>query len=290
MWLIVCFLLILSCTPKFKEIVFKRYKDKEEGKIVFFQKGNFYPKLDEESYKYVVITSKTLHMPIPKREEIRKALIKYLKNKGFLLSSFQRLSMYESIVVPIIRRYGLPEELKFLPVIESGYNPSAVSRAGAAGLWQFMPQTAKRYGLRINKYIDERFDVIKSTEAAARYLRDLYKTFGNWELALAAYHCGEGCVARRAGSDFWLHKENLPRETRRYVPSFFGILLLYKYPNKYGLRFEPSSKPIRYMYIRENKLVKALLRELGLPAKEFRKLNPHVKGDIILKGCYVYFK
>ncbi|MGB9873442.1 MAG: lytic transglycosylase domain-containing protein, partial [Hydrogenobacter sp.] len=112
----------------------------------------------------------------------------------------------------------------------------AVSRSGAAGLWQFISSTARRYGLRVDDQVDERFDVIKSTEAAVRYLKDLYNMFGSWELALAAYNCGENCVkSRTAGVDFWITKDMLPLETRNYVPAFFAVLLLVRDPVKYGI-------------------------------------------------------
>ena len=286
MWkLIFLFLLLYSCTPKFKEVVYKRDKDN----VVVIQKGNFYPELDEESEKYVYIVSRSLHIPVPDRREIRKALATFLKNKERMERILEKMSIYEPLIVPIFKKYGLPEELKLLPVIESAYNPFAVSRAGAGGLWQFMPGTAKRYGLKITSDVDERFDVIKSTDAAARLLRDLYDRFKSWELALAAYHCGEGCVLRAKG-DFWKNKNRLPPETRKYVPSFFAVLLLNRFPQKYGLKVEGDSEPLKFIQVNRETHVKEILRDLNLSYVEFKSLNPHIKGSVIPTGSYVYFR
>lgn len=286
MWLILLFLLLYSCTPKVKEAVYKGYKKN----VVILQEGEFYPELDEESVKYVFIVSQALHIPVPDRREIKEALAKHLKNKRRIENILYRMELYEDIIVGILKKYGLPEELKFLPVIESAYNPSAISRAGAAGLWQFMPHTARLYGLKINSRVDERFDIIRSTEAAARHLKDLYEKFGSWELALAAYHCGEGCVLKKIKGSFWEEMSLLPDETRRYVPSFFALLLLSRFPDKYGLKIRKASRPIKYTYADKGISVRKAARILGISVREFRQLNPHIKGEIIPAGSYVYFR
>lgn len=285
MWIILILALLLSCTPKVKEVVY----GKKRANIVVIQKGNFYPELDEESEKYVFVVSHNLRINVPNRLEVRKALYGYIKNKRRIERILSRMSLYEEIIVNILRRYGLPEELKFLPVIESAYNPSAVSRAGAAGLWQFMPSTARMYGLKINSEVDERFDVIKSTEAAARLLKDLYRKFGSWELALAAYHCGERCVLRAEGN-FWKNKYKLPKETRRYVPSFFAVLLLNRFPNKYGLKVGSYPETLKFIRVDRRTPIEELLISLNLSFKEFKKLNPHIKGSVIPAGSYVYYR
>ena len=137
-------------------------------------------------------------------------------------------------------RYGLPLELKYMAIVESMLNPVARSRAGACGMWQFMYSTARSYGLEINSYVDERYDFEKSVDAAARYLRDAYKIFGDWSLAISAYNCGAGNVSkaiRRAGGsmDYWDIYPYLPRETRGYVPAFVGVMYAMTYHQEYGI-------------------------------------------------------
>ncbi len=222
--------LLCSCTPTIKQAVMPKSRDS----IQLVKKGSF--TFSEEEEKFIYQEAKNFGIPVPDREEIKRYVWYFLQNKQYLERTFQRAEYYLPLIKPIIEKSGLPSELVWLPVIESGFNPLAVSRSGAAGLWQFIPSTARRYGLRVDDQVDERFDVIKSTEAAVRYLKDLYNMFGSWELALAAYNCGENCVkTRTAGVDFWITKDTLPIETRNYVPAFFAVLLLVRDPTKYGI-------------------------------------------------------
>ncbi len=183
---------------------------------------------------------------------------------------------------------GLPEELKYLSVVESGLRPEAVSRAGAVGLWQFMPATARLYGLSISASVDERRDPIRSTEAASAYLRDLYKEFGDWTLAMAAYNCGPGAVKRAmrnsTESDFWKIRGFLPRETRRYIPKYIAFSYLMNYYMLHDL------SPMTDGGI-ENKLATARIFDhitfnqiasyTGLTMEEVSALNPaYLKGFI----------
>lgn len=221
---------LCSCTQAVKQAVMPKSADT----IQLVKKGSF--SFSEEEEKFIVSEAKNFGIPIPDREEIKRYISYFLENKPYLEKTLKRAEYYLPIIKPIIEKSGLPSELSLLPVIESGFNPLAVSRSGAAGLWQFIPSTARRYGLRVDDQVDERFDVIKSTQAATRYLKDLYSMFGNWELALAGYNCGESCVkVRTAGVDFWITKDMLPVETRNYVPAFFAVLLLIRDPAKYGL-------------------------------------------------------
>ena len=150
-------------------------------------------------------------------------------------------NFYMPIFEEALERYDLPLELRYLPVIESGLRPSVTSHAGASGLWQFMPATGKRYGLEINTLVDERRDPIKSSEAAAHFLSDLYNMFGDWSLAIAAYNCGEYNVQKallRSGNrdgDFWSIYNYLPRETRGYVPAFIAVTYLMNYATEHNI-------------------------------------------------------
>ena len=144
----------------------------------------------------------------------------------------------ENFFMPIfeeaLESYGLPLELKYLPIVESALNPRAVSRAGATGLWQFMLATGKNYGLEVNSLVDERCDPVLSTYAAAHYLSDLYRIFGDWNLVIAAYNCGpdniKKAIHRADGErDYWQIYPYLPRETRGYVPSFIAVNYMMNY-------------------------------------------------------------
>lgn len=149
----------------------------------------------------------------------KKSVLNTLKNADVLSSIKQ-----------IFKKEGVPEELAYLAIIESGINSTVRSSSNAAGIWQFMPQTARNFGLKVNKYIDERKDPYKSTVAAAKYLKSLYNTFGSWELVVASYNCGGGCIMKRlkstSASSLSEIKHLLPKQTKDYVSKFFAILLI----------------------------------------------------------------
>jgi len=164
-----------------------------------------------------------------------------------------RAGRYINTMKEILVQNGLPKELVFLPLIESGFNTNAYSRSRAVGPWQFVASTAKKYGLTINWWIDERRDPIKSTEAAARYLKDLYEMFNSWHLAMAAYNAGEGKVLRALRKtredDHWIllqKKRYLKRETREYVPKFIAASLIALEPEKYGFNNIEFSNPVEF--------------------------------------------
>ncbi|HID65976.1 MAG TPA: lytic transglycosylase [Aquificaceae bacterium] len=283
--MVVFFLLIsfilTACTPKTKEVVYKR-------NFVVVKEGKW--GLNAQDFWYVENKAAYFGVYNLNRKEVEKALQKLLKDRKSLQYAFYRMSKYENLIVPILRKYGLPEELKYLPIVESMYNPFAISKSGAAGIWQLMPLTAKRYGLKISKKIDERFDIIKSTEASARYLRDLFKEFKNLELVLAAYNCGEGCVRRKAKGDFWKNKKLLPEETRQYVPLFFAVLHIARNPERYGLYIPKNSERIRVVKVRSDIEVKTFLHLYGIKEETFRDLNPHIRGRLIPKDSFIYLE
>ncbi|MCS7171087.1 MAG: lytic transglycosylase domain-containing protein [Aquificaceae bacterium] len=272
-----------SCTPVVRQAVITR----KENDISVVQKGNKY--FSEEEEKFIQREAHALGIPIPDREEIRRFVDYYLSNKRSFELALQRANYYMPLIKPIVKKHGLPEELALLPVIESAFNNFAVSRSGAAGLWQFIPSTAIRYGLRVDHYVDERFDVIKATDAAMRYLKDLYNMFGNWELTLASYNCGENCVTRKTGGlDFWKTQSFLPEETRNYVPAFFAVLLLARGPDQYGLSVRVDGISIAHKILEKETSTEEFLLRAGVRESTFKDLNPHIKRDIIPAGTYVY--
>jgi membrane-bound lytic murein transglycosylase D len=195
-----------------------------------------------------------------------------------------RSGRYLPMILDIFRQKGLPEDLVFTVMIESGFDPVAVSQAGAKGLWQFMAPTARLYGLRVDGWLDERLDPEKSTVAAANYLRDLYAQFGSWDLAQAAYNTGDGRIQQaidRTGSrDFWkLHKSPLlPDETKNFVPAIHAATLIGRQPERYGFSVVPED-PLRYEQVtvpKGSRLVR-LAALSGVPAQELESLNPELR-------------
>ena len=188
----------------------------------------------------------------------------------------------------ILDKYNLPLELKYMAIIESALNPRAFSRAGACGLWQFMYGTGKMYGLEINSYVDERRDPVKSTEAAAKFLQDLYNIYGDWHLVIAAYNCGPGNVnkaIRRSGGarDYWKIYYHLPRETRGYVPAFIAAAYVMNYAKQHHLApTEPSFDIVTdTIQVRNYLAFDQISAVLDIPVEELRDLNPQYRRDII---------
>lgn len=188
----------------------------------------------------------------------------------------------------VFDKYDLPEELVYITIIESALNPTAVSRAGATGIWQFMYGTGKLYGLEVNSYVDDRRDPYKATEAAARHFRDLYNIFGDWGLAISAYNCGAGNVRKaiqRSGgkTDFWGVYPYLPRETQNYFPAFIGAMYMMTYHNLYGIQPAKMSIPLDVDTLMINKETHfmQIANVLGISYDEIKTLNPQYKKDII---------
>ena len=186
----------------------------------------------------------TAHYPIVVNSQVGYFLDRFTRERRDIISAWLgRSGRFMSMIRDTLKRHGLPEDLAFTAMIESGFNPVATSRAGARGLWQFMAATAKRYGLRVDHWVDERLDPEKSTVAAAAYLRDLYELFGSWFLAQAAYNAGEAAVARAirlaGSSDFWALTQTgfLHRETKEFVPQIVAAVQIGREPHRFG--FEP---------------------------------------------------
>lgn len=195
---------------------------------------------------------------------------------------------YFPIFENILSANDLPLELKYLPVIESALNPNAFSRMGAAGLWQFMVPTGRMYGLEINSLVDERLDPIKSTEAAVRYLKDLYAIFNDWHLVIAAYNCGPGNVRkaiRRSGGkqDYWSIYPYLPRETRGYVPIFIAATYAMEYANKHNLCPAVVDIPLvtDTVVLTQRMHLEQVASVLNVPLGQLKQLNPQYRRNII---------
>jgi membrane-bound lytic murein transglycosylase D len=227
--------------------------------------------------------------PLPYNETVRNFIGLYTIRKRELTSYMFGLSNYYfPIFEEALERYQLPHELKYLPIIESALNPKAFSRAGASGLWQFMIGTGKLYGLEINSYIDERNDPIKSSDAAARYLRDLYAIYGDWHIVIAAYNCGPGninkAVRRNGGKQhYWDIYYSLPKETRGYIPVFIAATYMMNYGKEHLLKAaEPKFKTVTDTIEIHNYLnFEQLSAVMNISVEELRQLNPQYRRDII---------
>ena len=211
-------------------------------------------------------------------------------------------NFYMPIFEEALEMYQLPLELKYLPIIESALNPTAVSRVGAAGLWQFMPATGKQYGLKLNSLVDERRDPVKSSQAAARYLRDLYKIFGDWNLVIAAYNCGPENInkaIRRANNvtslkgadgeplpvvkDYWHIYPYLPRETRGYVPAFIAANYIMTYYSLHNICPMTTRLPAKSdtVMVSRNVHLEQVAAVVGLNIDLLRSLNPMYRRDVV---------
>ena len=229
------------------------------------------------------------YIPLPYNESVKKFINFYLnKRRGQVSIMMGLTNYYFPLFEEALAKYNLPAELKYLPIIESALNPRIVSRAGASGLWQFMYGTAKMYGLEINSYIDERNDPIKSTDAAARYLRDLYAIYGDWHIVIAAYNCGPGNVnkaVRRSGGkqSYWEIYSKLPKETRGYIPIFIAATYVMNHAQEHNLYpVQPTFKIQTDTIVLSSYLnFEQIAANLNIPVQEIRQLNPQYKRDII---------
>lgn len=208
-----------------------------------------------------------------------------------------RAGRYEETLRAILREHGLPQDLVYLSMIESGYNPNAYSRAHAVGLWQFLASTARRYGLRVTYWVDERRDPVLATHAAAAYLKDLYEEFGSWYLAAAAYNGGASRVRRairRTGSrDFWtlVRRGYFPSETRNYVPKFIAAALIAKQPDRYGLTVA-AAPPLSYDLgqVPDATSLEVIAEAAGVDVAEVKALNPQLIRGVTPPGERYYVR
>lgn len=227
---------------------------------------------------------------LPYNYIVRNFIDQYLNGRWSPLSRVLALSKYYfPIIEEELMAAGLPLELRYLPIIESNLSIRATSRMGAVGLWQFMPATGKNLGLEINSLVDERCDVLKSTKAACRFLAYLYKVYGDWTLAIAAYNCGPGNVSRaiaRAGSEcrtYWDIYDYLPRETRGYVPKFIAAAYAYNYHKEHNVKAMATPECVSSDTVMVHRVMHLgqVASTLNIPLETLRELNPQYKIDIV---------
>lgn len=260
------------------------YQEKHDLRILIVQKI-------QQIYAFRLPLPSTNHKTIP-LEENRwvQSEIKLFQSieRRFFEEAYQRSGLYRPMIAEEMKKAGLPEELSWLPLIESGFRPRAMSKARALGLWQFIASTGYRHGLKRDKFVDERMDPIKSTRAAIRYLTELHNFFGDWTTAIASYNCGEIRVqnvikAQRIDylDNFWDLFSNLPYETARYVPRFIAALLIIENPEKYGFNLPALPPPMEYEIVKLAKPVKLSLiaSRSGLNPETLSLFNPELRHD-----------
>ncbi|MBR5440130.1 MAG: lytic transglycosylase domain-containing protein, partial [Prevotella sp.] len=249
---------------------------------------DYNPEYDREVYIERLQQLPTV-IEMPYNDIVRQFIDRY---SGRLRRSVSIMLGQQNFYMPIFEQaletYGLPLELRYLPIIESALKPNAVSRVGAAGLWQFMIATAKQYGLEVTSLVDERRDPIKSSNAAARYLKTLYKIFGDWHLVIAAYNCGPENVNKavhRAGGvkDYWHIYPYLPAETRGYVPAFIAANYIMNYYCEHNICPMLSSLPAKTDTLVLNRDVhfEQIAGVLGVDVKLIEELNPQYRRSIV---------
>ena len=214
----------------------------------------------------------------------------FLKNRKQAFARQMALSEYYfPVFEEALARKNVPLEIKYLAIVESALNPKAVSRVGATGLWQFMLQTGKEYNLNVDSYVDERSDILKSSEAAAQYMVNMHRIFGDWELVLASYNSGAGNVAkaiRRSGGkqNFWNIKNYLPKETQAYVPAFLATMYIYEYHKEHGI--VPNRAIVKHfqtdtIMIRKQMSFKQISDLVDIPVSQLQLLNPSYKLNVV---------
>ncbi len=232
--------------------------------------------------KFTVIDDREGHIPLVTNSQV-ESYIRYFQGKGRKGFNIwlRRYVQYKELILPILEEYDLPEELIVVSMIESGFDPKAVSKAKAVGLWQFMYSTGKQYGLNRNWYIDERQDPVKSTRAAAKYFVDLYEEFEDWYLVLAAYNTGPGRLNRALNlhetSDYW-QLYSLPKDTKNYIPYYLSSAIILKNPEKYGFKI-PKVSPLKFdiVTIEKSADLSVIAKSAGTKVSAIKKLNPELR-------------
>jgi membrane-bound lytic murein transglycosylase D len=237
----------------------------------------------------LVATGTDGEIPITVNDDVKKEILRFQRGeRRFFIESYQRSGRYRPAIVRLLKEAGLPEELSWLPLVESGFKPKALSRARALGLWQIIPSTGYKFGLKRDHWIDERMDLEKSTKAAIEYLKQLHGIFGDWMTVLAAYNCGDGRVLRVISrqrmnylDNFWDLYRQLPGETARYVPRFIATLLIIQNPETYGFNLNTVKvdQPIPYETVTTKKCMqlKAIASHLEVSFDDLAVLNSELR-------------
>ena len=239
------------------------------------------------SSRFTVLNGNHKAIPLDMNPHVKKALDLYKgRYKKSFLAAYRRSGKYRPFIVKQLKEAGLPEELSWLPLIESGFKVRALSRARALGMWQFIASTGYKYGLKRDRWVDERMDPEKSTGAAIAYLNTLHQIFGDWDTVLAAYNCGEGRVLRVINSQkvnyldhFWDLYTRLPSETAFYVPKFLAVLHIINDPKAHGFVLPPVDKPLATETVTIDRQVslKSMAKHIGVSSTELHQLNPSLK-------------
>ena len=246
--------------------------------------------------RHIIVKGQHKAIPIIINRYVQKEIDRLTgPEKKFFIQSVQRSGQYRPYIVAELKKAGLPEELSWLPLIESGFKVKALSPARALGLWQFIPSTGYKFGLKRNYYIDERLDPIKSTHAAISYMSELHKIFGDWSTVLAAYNCGEGRVLRTIRSqkinyldNFWDLYKKLPRETARYVPRFLATLHIMNNLEQYKIEIPKIESPLDFETVKVKKQIRLndIARNLSIPSPLLKALNPELKYSLLPPESY----
>jgi membrane-bound lytic murein transglycosylase D len=250
------------------------------------------PKFSDTVYAQRLSSLPTI-VQMPYNYVTRSSIDAYMgRNRKVISFALGMMPIYEDIFVEALLKYDIPVELKYLPIVESALKPKAYSSMGAAGMWQFIYSTGRKYGLQVNSLVDDRYDIAKASDAAARHLRDLYDMFGDWSLAISAYNCGPGNITKaitRSGGkrDFWDLYPYLPRETRGYLPAFIAVNYAMSFYKEHGICPMTSSRPAQTdtLQVNRNLHIGQIVHYSGISQEEFKALNPQYLTDII-PGAY----
>lgn len=246
--------------------------------------------------RYTAVNGNHNEIPLTMNKYVERQIKRFQgPERKFFMASYRRSGKFMDQIRKDLKEAGLPEDLAWLPLIESGFKVKALSRARALGLWQFIPSTGYKFGLKRDTWIDERLDPQKSTTAAIAYLKELHQIFGDWTTVLAGYNCGEGRVLKRIRNqkinyldNFWDLYEQLPQETAQYVPRFLATLHILKDPEKYGFALDELDDYLSYEVVEIEKPVqlKKVAKEIDVSFKELSELNPELRRYVTPPTIY----